>query len=146
MVLRHWTVCCPVWGCSQSSDLRCAEPCVNTGRCCPSRAVPSEVCVSDTSLATSALVWSLGVECLYPFFHFQAISVFWSKMNLLGAPGWCGWLGVQPLVSAGVVVSRSWNQAPHTTQGLLKFLSPFPLPHPCRLALCLTLACSLSNK
>ena len=45
----------------------------------------------------------------------------------LGAPGWLCWLGIRLLISAGVIISGSWDGAPHQA--------------PCSVSICLGILC-----
>ena len=57
---------------------------------------------------------------------------FWCHKNALelGAPGWFSWLSVQVLMWAQVVISGSWDRAPHRVHCSVGCLREDSLPHP----------------
>lgn len=68
-------------------------------------------------------------------------------MYKCGVAGWLGWLSIQLLILAHIIISGSWDQAlpwaPHSGSLLLSLFPSSP-PHTGALNSCLC-ACSLSN-
>lgn len=65
----------------------------------------------------------------------QILRKMIKRSPYLGEPGWLSRLGVPLMVSAQVLISRSWDQDPHrapcTEQNLLEILPLTLRPAPC---------------
>ena len=73
------------------------------------------------------------------------------NMHMRRGTWWLSWLSNQLLISAQVMISWWWDQAPHWalhwSWSLLRILSlPLPLPLPCLCSLSLSLSLSKINK